>query len=525
MSRRRRSSGLESEALERAILAALLLEPKLRQELPAELPSWLVLDRHRRILAALLATDSPNLRTVEALLRERGELEDAGGVAYLATLDVDLPDIKAFSAYLDHLQALASRRRIVEDLVPRLERAAQQGEASLLDVAAEISLAASAAAEPGLASVQPVRLSDVEPEEVRFLWRPYIPLGKLTILEGDPGIGKSWITAALATALSLGRGLPDVGEFTPRRVLMLSAEDGLADTLVPRLEAMEADRSRIDAWPEPINLSVPAGVGLLDRLIGTSAPGLVVIDPLVAYVGARTDTYRPNEVRGVLSPVAAVAERHSCAILVVLHLNKSTGDRAIYRGQGSIDFLACVRSVLLAGVSSDDDSRRALVHLKCNVAPKGPAQGFTLEQGAFGWTGESKLGAGDLLASEAGPEDRSALVAAEEFLLETLGDGPIETQELKREAKREGHAWRTVERARRRLEIQSRKTGGRGSPWVWELIAEDREDTDSKAANTAKKPKEENVAALAAFAGDGRPSADDRQRGDGRSDELHEVEL
>jgi hypothetical protein len=157
---------------------------------------------------------------------------------------------------------------------------------------------------------------------------------------------------------------------------------------------------------------------------------LVVIDPIVAYVGGGTDTYRANEVRSIIGPLAGFAERFDCAVIAVRHLSKAKGGRSIYAGHGSIDFTATARSVLLAGSAADDPDRRAVIHIKCNVAPLGVPLGYAIVDGCFRWTGASTLTAGDLLASEVRDGDLSAEDEAAAFLRVALADGPRNSKAL-----------------------------------------------------------------------------------------------
>ncbi|MDP2726169.1 MAG: AAA family ATPase, partial [Dehalococcoidia bacterium] len=201
-----------------------------------------------------------------------------------------------------------------------------------------------------------VRLDSVTPEQVEFLWHPYIPLGKLTILEGDPGLGKSWLALAIAAAISRGVKLPGATDpWGPADILLLSAEDGLADTITPRLDAMGADRGRITAITGIATdkgergFSLAEHLDLLEEVLTQYRPIFVILDPLVSFLGAGVDMYRANEVRAILAPLASLAERCRAAILAIRHLTKSGRDKAIYRGQGNIDFVAAARSVILAG--------------------------------------------------------------------------------------------------------------------------------------------------------------------------------
>jgi hypothetical protein len=313
-------------------------------------------------------------------------------------------------------------------------------------------------------------MSDVVAVEVSFLWHPYIPIGKLTLIEGDPGQGKSTITLALASSGSLGSGLPGVAPFDPWDTLIFTAEDGLADTIKPRLEAMGADCTRIRAHPEAIDLSTPEGMAEVGREIAAHYPRLVVIDPVVAYVGGRTDLYRANEVRSILSPLASMAEQHGCAIAAVRHLSKAKGGRSIYAGMGSIDFTAAARSVLLVGSSPSDPNERAMVHIKHNLTAQGPALGFSIRDGRFGWTGESTLTAGDVLGAESSNSDRSAGEEAAAFLLELLAHGPVDAKQVKADAKAAGISLRTLERIKSREGIVAvRKGFGADGAWWWTL--------------------------------------------------------
>jgi putative DNA primase/helicase len=191
-------------------------------------------------------------------------------------------------------------------------------------------------------------MSNIKPETVEWLWERRIPLGKVTLIEGDPGIGKSFVTLAIGTAVSLGRGLPEQPGGAPARVLLLSAEDGLADTIRPRLDAMGADCGMILAIARRITLDLP-GCLELDQVLMNEKPRLVVIDPLFAYTGATVDIHRANEVRDIMARLAALAARHHCAIVCIRHLTKAGQERSIYRGLGSIDLTAACRSVLLVG--------------------------------------------------------------------------------------------------------------------------------------------------------------------------------
>jgi hypothetical protein len=335
-----------------------------------------------------------------------------------------------------------------------------------------------------LSSLRIVRMADVEAEEVRWLWYPYIALGKLTILEGDPGLGKSWLTCALASAVSCGRGLPGIEPFEAGNVLMLSAEDGKGDTLRPRLDAVGADVQRVFALDEPLTLDEP-GLIRLEAAIIEYHPVLVIIDPLFAYTGGTVDIHRANECRAISAPLAAIAERQGCAIVALRHLTKAAGRTAMSAGIGSVDIRAAARSVLLVGADPDDPTRRAIVQTKNNLAMEGRAIGYKIENGQFWWTGESDLTAGRILANATDEDTRGAQTDAMAFLREMLGTKPRPAKEVKADMLQAGFTEQVIRRAREKLGVHVYKEGGyfggKGQRWMWELRAvEDVQGKDSE---------------------------------------------
>ncbi|MFC1917227.1 AAA family ATPase [Chloroflexota bacterium] len=323
-----------------------------------------------------------------------------------------------------------------------------------------------------------IRLTDVQSEEVEWLWYPYIPLRKITSLEGDPGIGKSTVGLAIGTGVSLGKGLPGSPEIKPADVLLASAEDGLEDTIRPRLEKMGADLARIHAIQGILNFTRD-GIDRLRKYIKVLNPELVIIDPMVAYIGGAIDIYRANETREIMARLSDVAEENCVAILIVRHLTKAYQLRAIYRGQGSIDITAACRSVLLAGCNPQDERERALFHIKSNLAPLGKPIGFKIVDGRFSWTGESALTVYEVLSSE--PDvDKTAFDEAVEFLLEELKCGSVEASQVWKDAKELNLAEKTVKRAKKKLGIityregeTGKKGGGKFSWKLPETVSDD----------------------------------------------------
>jgi putative DNA primase/helicase len=305
-------------------------------------------------------------------------------------------------------------------------------------------------------------MADVQAEAVSWLWPPYIPKGKLTLEEGDPGVGKSWASLAIATAVTLGKGLPGQELTEPANVLIASAEDGLGDTIRPRLDAMGADVSRIFAIDGALMFD-ENGFALLEAYLEKVRPELLIIDPLVAYLGAGVDIHRANETRAVMAQLARIAEKFNAAILAIRHLTKSGMSKPIYRGLGSIDFTAACRSVLLAGCDAENPQSRALVHIKSNLAPAGPSIGYELREEGFYWTGESLLTAPQILAADNGT-GTSELDEAVTFLKDELAEGPILAKDVYRDAEGIGISKRTLERAKTKLQAKSRKIG---DTWFW----------------------------------------------------------
>lgn len=315
-----------------------------------------------------------------------------------------------------------------------------------------------------------VCLADVTPRPASFLWRPYLPLGAVNLLVGDPGQGKSTLALHIAACVSAGRCLPgEQGERSPRRVLVLTAEDALAEVVRPRLDAGGADPERTFAIPGALRLSDDAGRQRLENEVHRRSPSLLIVDPLVAYCGSQTDTHRANQVRAIMAPLAELAQGHGMAVLAVMHLNKGGSSRAIYRAQGSVDFVAAARSALLVGSDPDEPERRALCHVKTNGAKQGPALGFRLADAGNGaarveWTRDPP-NVTRILGEPSEAETLSALEEAQVFLRGELADGPRPSKELLEAAESEGISASTLKRAKAGLGIAATKTA---SGWCWQ---------------------------------------------------------
>ena len=252
-----------------------------------------------------------------------------------------------------------------------------------------------------LEPVKMITMSDVETEEISWLWKPYIPFGKYSLLEGDSGLGKTTIAMQIIASCTTGNPLPGVEErLAPFNVIYQTAEDGLADTIRPRLENAKADLTRvkiIDDSENPLTLSDER----IGRAIRENKAKLMILDPIQAYLGSGTDMNRANEVRPVLSKLGKVASETGCAILLIGHLNKNNSASAGQRGLGSIDIIAAARSVLLVGAQKDDFNTRAICHIKSSLAPAGPSIAFSLgTEDGFKWLGECETTPEDLASGK-----------------------------------------------------------------------------------------------------------------------------
>ncbi len=319
-------------------------------------------------------------------------------------------------------------------------------------------------------------LADVEARPVDWLWEPFIPMRMLSMISGDPAAGKSFIALAVAADLSRGR-LRDGRIVDPASTLYLTCENPAAECVRPRFDSLGGDpalltllqgtRFAVDGEEHRGTVSL-GDIRTLDAAIVQTHARLVIVDPLQSYFGAHVDLHRSNETRPVLDGLAKLAEARGCAILLIRHLSKQSGGKAIHRGLGSIDLSGAVRSEMLAGSLPDDPDTRALVHIKSNVGRIGHTLGYSIDgQGRFSWTGESAITAADLLAAPAIPGDRK-LAEASQWLAEQLRYGSREQKEIRQAAETAGISYATFRRAKDALQVRSYKAGMSG-PWLWAL--------------------------------------------------------
>ena len=331
-----------------------------------------------------------------------------------------------------------------------------------------------------------INMESVKVEQIEWLLYPFIPFGKVTIIQGDPGEGKT--TMVLQIIAKLTRGEPILlnkkspkeaqqdseenlkqevlsqdNPIQPVNVIYQTAEDGLGDTIKPRLLAAGADCSRvlvIDDREQPLTM---LDVRLEEAIMQTKAR-MVVLDPIQGFLGTDVDMHRANEIRPLMKGMAVLAEKYHCAIILIGHMNKNSNGKSSYRGLGSIDFQAAARSVLIVGRLKDEPETRVMCHVKSSLAPEGKSVAFRLDkETGFQWIGEYDISADDLLSGDArGQKSR----IAKKFLLDILSDGGMAQKKIEEEASKQGIKKKTLRNAKQELEIDSVK---RGNQWFWIL--------------------------------------------------------
>ncbi len=362
------------------------------------------------------------------------------------------------------------------------------------------------------------RVADIQPRPIRWLWHGRIAQGKVSIIAGNPGLGKSQVTVGMAATVSTGGRWPvdgkrcDVGN-----VIILSAEDDPSDTIRPRLEAADADLSRVyilDAvldsplvrggeTPRAFNLKTDMDqLGSMLKKIGGAA--LVIIDPITAYLGT-TGSHKNAEIRALLSPLAELAGRYGAAVVAVSHFNKNANTEALMRVTGSLAFVAAARAAYVVAKDPENEARRLFLPLKNNLGNDQTGLAFTVEsaqvESTIGRIETSRVAwessavtvtAEEAMKPQVPNEERSDLDDAKDFLRGLLADGPVPSKQIRSDAEGAGHAWRTIQRAQKALGIVAAKKGMKEG-WVWQL-------------NTPSRPEESHEPPKNAVPGGRQPS-------------------
>jgi putative DNA primase/helicase len=331
-----------------------------------------------------------------------------------------------------------------------------------------------------------VRMSQVQRSAVRWLWEARLPFGKVSVIDGDPGLGKSTIVLDLIARVTTGTPFPDSTQsLEPLSVVILSAEDDASDTIRPRLEVAGANLERVTHL-QTIALKggkvrgpeLPADIELIGRLIQEEEAAWVVIDPLMAFLSGSVDSSRDQDVRRVLYELKELAETTGAALTFLRHLNKSGGASPLYRGGGSIGIIGAARAGLLVAPDPEDEDRRIVAVSKNNLAAHPPALAYrlvphgVLDVAQVKWEGPTEHKASQLLAEPQSDDDKGALADAKEFLRDALSRGAVASKRVQRDAKDAGVSERTLRRAKKDLGVVARKIGAPEDDhqqWVWEL--------------------------------------------------------
>lgn len=336
---------------------------------------------------------------------------------------------------------------------------------------------------------------DIESVPINWLWKERIALGKLTMIVGDPGLGKSLVTIAIATNVSMGypwpvdKTIPPVGS-----VIFISAEDDPADTIKPRLEAAGADCSRIhlveaiqeeNIENETIErmFSFERDIKTLEELlIQWSDCRLVIIDPISAYLG-KADSNKNSDIRGLLAPLSKLAEKYKTAFVLVSHLNKNSKEgNSLYRTMGSLAFIAAVRTAYIVIKDKDNPDRRLVMPLKSNISKEQSGLAYSIIEAennapVLAWENNPvEITTEEALALPESKEDHTATHEALDFLIKLLADGPVKTNEVMKEARQAGISEKPLRSAREKLGIKPQKTSFDGG-WMWS-IPEDAPDSE-----------------------------------------------
>ena len=307
--------------------------------------------------------------------------------------------------------------------------------------------------------------SNVTPKEVEWLWHPYIPLGKLTVIQGDPGDGKSTFILNIVAQLTRGKPMPD--GYVPncsRIAVYQCAEDGIADTIKPRLEQAGAKCDQV-AYIIDDDITLTLEDGRIETVIQETGASVFIIDPIQAFMPPDTDMLCATKMRSILRKLADIADRNRCAIILIGHMNKDSGAKTLYRGLGSIDIAAIARSVLMISRDENNSNIRYMYPIKSSLAPEGPAIAFSFKPGGgLEWQGRYDINTSVLIDNLTGNKNKRGKALTKMLQLLEKEDRPA--KEVYAALSDIGIGSRTVEKVKKELHI---KTYRSGDCWYWKL--------------------------------------------------------
>jgi putative DNA primase/helicase len=467
-----------------------------------------------RAMTALSKRSQPfDVITLAEALKDINELENAGGEVYLFELAKNIPSVANIEAYSNIVAERSKLRKLVQS-AEDIKNAAFAGNFDTVSqqIPNILTSLASISSEKGAAVYR--YASDIEPKPINWLWPNHIAKGKTSMIVGDPDLGKSQLTVSLAAIVSTGGSWPISNEKSQQgKVIILSAEDDAEDTIVPRLKAAGAELSNIIILDGISNDFDEQGNAILrhfnftkdltylnNLLTKNEDVALVLIDPITSYLGS-TDAHKNADIRGVLAPIAKMAERHNVAIICISHLNKNSNQQALLRVSGSLAFVAASRATYLVVRDKNNENRRLFLPLKNNLSPNKTGLAFTIESCKLSenietsrivWLPETVTTTADEALAPQNETGKSTLEEAKEFLCDLLNDGSVSQNQINIETDSAGFSQATIRRAKKELGIISRKVG-MDDGWIWSLPpkmlknAEDAQDAHTQNLSTFGK--------------------------------------
>jgi putative DNA primase/helicase len=499
---------------EQAVIGSLLLDNTAWPDIQDRLSFKDFYRREHQVLFDLISKKLAQGEGIDALtlsneIKEISELKETNSEVYVFELLNQTFSTANIISYVEIVKEHAQRRQFKEILNYLDTHSSESDVKTLVKQAHQEFAKLELASLPTDHSVFSQLFSDIPHQSINWLWPGRIARGKVTIMAGNPGLGKSQITASLAAIVTTG-GIWPVDNIPCQigSVIFLSAEDDPGDTIGPRLNAAGADLSKArylkcvhtknkQGKLLQKSFSLKTDITNLDKFLDeVQDVALLIIDPITAYLG-ETDSYKNAEVRALLSPLSELAAKHNLAVLAISHLNKAAGQDPLMRVSGSLAFVAAARAAFLIAQDPNDDNRRLLLPMKNNIGndKTGLAfsiESYSLESGIYTsrivWENEAvEVKAHEVMSSSPDPEETSALKEAVEFLSDLLKDRPLSVKKIKTLAHQSGHSWITIRRAKEQLGIRPKKEFLSGE-WIWRLPTDGNQlaQVDVQVAHTKK---------------------------------------